>query len=193
METRMIKISEMKKREAEDGKIYLEGYFAKFNEPYYVFEDWVETISPRAFKNALDEKRDIKVLWNHDTNIPLGSTAAGTAVLKEDDIGLYGSVEINKNDTDAMNAYARVIRGDVSGCSFGFDIKEMAEEITDGIYRTTIKEVGPLYEVSPCTFPAYESTEIHARSKERMKELRKKKNSEWKEQMRKKLKGEQNA
>ena len=30
METRMIKISEMKKREAEDGKIYLEGYFAKF-------------------------------------------------------------------------------------------------------------------------------------------------------------------
>lgn len=194
MERRMFKISGMQKRETEDGKLLLEGYFAKFNEPYNVFDDWVETISPGAFKRALEEGRDVKVLWNHDTNIPLGSTGANTAMLKEDGIGLFGSVEINRNDTDAMNAYARVLRGDVTGCSFGFDIGEMTEEIDDeGIYRTTIKEALPLYEVSPCTFPAYKSTEIVARNREQVKEFKKKRADIWKSRMKKKLKGEQNA
>lgn len=194
MEQRTIKTLKMQKRETEDGKLFLEGYFAKFNEPYNVFEDWVETISPGAFKRAIEEGRDIKVLWNHDTNIPLGSTRAGTAMLKEDDIGLFGSVEINKNDTEALNAYARVLRGDVAGCSFGFDIGKMTEEIdAEGIYRTTIEEVSPLYEVSPCTFPAYESTEIAARTKMHMEDFKKKRAVIWKEEMKAKLKGEKNA
>ena len=191
MECRMMPISGMKKRESEDGKIYLEGYFAKFNEPYVVFDDWVETIRPGAFTNYLKKGKDVKILWNHNADIVLGSTAAGTAELEEDNLGLYGMVEINKNDTDAMNAYARVLRGDVSGCSFGFDIKELDEKIDDdGVYRTELIEIDPLYEVSPCTFPAYESTSIDARSRERIDNLRKRKLNRWKEEMHKKLKGE---
>ena len=93
-----------------------------------------------------------------------------------------------------MNAYARVLRGDVSGCSFGFDIKEFDERIDDdGVYRTELIEIEPLYEVSPCTFPAYESTNIDARSKERMDHFRKRKLEQWKETMRKKLKGEEDG
>lgn len=191
MECRMMPISGMKKRESEDGKIYLEGYFAKFNEPYVVFDDWVEIIRPGAFTNYLKKGKDVKILWNHNADIVLGSTAAGTAELEEDNLGLYGMVEINKNDTDAMNAYARVLRGDVSGCSFGFDIKELDEKIDDdGVYRTELIEIDPLYEVSPCTFPAYESTSIDARSRERIDNLRKRKLNRWKEEMHKKLKGE---
>lgn len=191
MERRMVEMSGMKKREAEDGKIYLEGYFARFNEPYQVFPDWVETIRQGAFKNYLESGRDVKILWNHNPDIVLGSTAAGTAELAENDKGLYGTVEINRSDTDAMNAYARVLRGDVSGCSFGFDVKEFDERIdNDGVYRTELIEIEPLYEVSPCTFPAYESTNIDARSKERMDHFRKQRLEQWKETMRKKLKGE---
>lgn len=194
MDYRMIEMSGMKKREADDGKIYLEGYFARFDEPYWVFPGWVEMIRKGAFKNYLESGKDVKVLWNHNPDIVLGSTAAGTASLTEDDEGLYGTVEINRSDTDAMNAYARVLRGDVSGCSFGFDIKEFDERIDDdGIYHTELIEIEPLYEVSPCTFPAYETTNIDARSRERMDSFRKRKLDRWKEEMRKKLKGEEDG
>jgi phage head maturation protease len=46
-----------------------------------------------------------------------------------------------------------------------------------------------LYEVSVCTFPAYEDTSISARSAQR-DELIKRKNEAWKEKMLSKLKGE---
>lgn len=190
-EQRILKIHSMKTREAEDGKIYLEGYFAKFNEPYYVCDDWVETILPGAFRDFLSKERDVKVLWNHNHDIVLGSTGNKTAMLKEDEVGLFGSVEINRADSEAMNAYARVSRGDVSGCSFGFDIGEMKEEIDDtGVYRTSIIKVNPLYEVSPCTFPAYPSTTISARCRERVGNLKRRKIDVWKKQMLKKIKEE---
>ena len=63
-------------------------------------------------------------------------------------------------------AYARVGRGDVRGCSFGFDIRAMEESWDeDGTYRTRLTDVD-LFEVSPCTFPAYKQTTVSARSAE---------------------------
>lgn len=73
---------------------------------------------------------------------------------------------INENDTDAMNLYARVQRGDVNQCSFGFDINEEEDEYrNDGSVHVTLKRV-TLYEVSCVTFPAYEDTAIQARRRE---------------------------
>jgi HK97 family phage prohead protease len=75
-------------------------------------------------------------------------------------------VKINPNDTDAMNIYERVKRGDVDQCSFGFNIiEEETDWRDDGTVKWTIKEVR-LFEVSPCTFPAYEQTGIQARKAE---------------------------
>ena len=116
MEHRILKMKNAKVRE-EGGRRYLEGYFAVFNEPYQVFDGWVETIERGAFARYLSTGEDTKVLWNHDSNIVLGSTENGTATLREDEIGLWGSVEINEGDQEAVNAHARVSRGDVSGCS----------------------------------------------------------------------------
>ncbi len=97
-------------------------------------------------------------------------------------------MEVKPDDSDAMNLYERVKRGDVDQCSFGFDIiDEETEFREDGSIHWTIKEV-ELYEVSPCTFPAYEETSIAARTKER-DDLLKRKNEAWKEKMIKKLKG----
>lgn len=163
---RTLKLSDVKLRTAENGNPVIEGYFAKYNQPYFVCSGWIEIIAPGAFDQVLRSGADVKVIWNHNADIVLGSTAAGTAELRSDDIGLWGRVEINPKDTEAMNCYERIKRGDVDGCSFGFDIKSFEEVYEDdGTYRTTITEVNPLYEVSPCTFPAYESTEIHARNK----------------------------
>lgn len=196
MEQRIMKMKDSKTRE-EGGKKYLEGYFAVFGEDYQVFDGWVETIERGAFARYLSSGEDTKVLWNHDSNIVLGSTGNGTASLREDEIGLYGVVEINENDSDAVGAYARVARGDVDGCSFGFDIGRQEEWWDEnGVYRTKITEVDPLYEVSPCTFPAYKATSISARAREKLEDAKKrleqereKKKIAWRDNMMARLKG----
>lgn len=183
----------------EGGRRYLDGYFSVFDEPYEVVPGWIETIARGAFARYLAEGKDTKVLWNHDTDVVLGSTSNGTASLREDEIGLFGSVEINENDQEALNVYARIQRGDVDGCSFGFDIARQEEWWDDeGVYHTRITEVDPLYEVSPCTFPAYKATSISAReklddAKARYEEAKNKKINEWRESMRARLKGEKNG
>lgn len=197
MQRRVMKMKDPKVREA-DGKKYLEGYFAVFGEVYRVWDGWVETIERGAFARYLASGNDVKVLWNHDSNIVLGSTGNGTAVLHEDEAGLYGTVEINESDRAAVDAYARVDRGDVDGCSFGFDVGKQEEWWDDeGVYHTKIIEVDPLYEVSPCTFPAYGATSISARACEGLEQAREKyeKASEkrrnvWRDEMRRRLKGE---
>lgn len=200
MEQRIMKMKNATIRE-DGGKKYLEGYFSVFGEPYQVWDGWVETIERGAFARYLASGSDVKVLWNHDSNIVLGSTSNGTASLREDETGLFGSVEINEGDQEALNGYARVARGDVDGCSFGFDIARQEEWWDDeGVYHTKILEVDPLYEVSPCTFPAYKATSISARNKDgleeakrRYEETKKQKMNEWRENMKKRMKGEKNG
>ena len=97
------------------------------------------------------------------------------------------SISINPKDTDAMNLYERVKRGDVSQCSFGFEIiREDTEIGEDGSVHWTIQEVR-LYEVSCCTFPAYENTNISAREEQR-KEILKRETEAWRAKMKGRLK-----
>ena len=197
MEHRIMKMKNAKIRE-ENGKRYLEGYFSVFGEPYQVWDGWIETIERGAFARYLASGNDVKVLWNHDSNIVLGSTGNGTASLMEDETGLFGTVEINENDSEAVSAYARVARGDVDGCSFGFDIARQEEWWDENdVYHTKITEVDPLYEVSPCTFPAYKATSISARNKEnfanakeRFEKAKEIKRNEWRSSMKIRLKGD---
>lgn len=171
----------------DSGALAIEGYFAVFNSNYEIAPGLSESIAPGAFDNTLSG--DIRALINHNTTLVLGRTKANTLQLRVDSHGLWGHIDINPNDTDAMNLYNRVQRGDVDQCSFGFDIvSEETDFREDGSIHWTIKEVD-LHEVSPCTFPAYEETNIAARTKER-DELLKRKNEAWKEKMLKKLKGE---
>lgn len=185
--------SEFKVREAETEKNpIIEGYFAVFDSIYDMGEGMTESIDSHAFDNALDA--DIRALTNHDTSLVLGRTKAGTLELRVDEHGLYGIVHVNPNDADAMNLYERVLRGDVDQCSFGFDIlSEETELHDDGSVHWTIKEVR-LYEVSVCTFPAYQETEVQARSAEKADLQAKKAEAEaeaWRTDMLNKLKGEQ--
>lgn len=150
-------------RDAE-GLKRIDGYFSVFNSDYQLFPGATESVDPHAFDNALGA--DIRCLIDHETRLVLGRTAANTLQLRVDDHGLWGSVLINEKDGDAMNLYARVERGDVSQCSFGFDILDEEEEVrSDGSVHWTIKAV-KLYEVSCVTFPAYTDTEISARRAE---------------------------
>ena len=151
----------------EDGdKPHISGYFAVFNSIYEIAPGMTESIAPGAFSRTLPGG-DIRALVNHDTTLVLGRTKAGTLELKEDARGLWGDVSINPNDVDAMNLYERVKRGDVDQCSFGFWIvSEETDFREDGSVHWNITDVD-LFEVSACTFPAYEATNISAREAQR--------------------------
>lgn len=147
-------------RDAEGGPI-IEGYFAVFNSDYEIWPGAIEQVAPGAFTSALGG--DVRALADHDTRIVLGRTAAGTLELREDDRGLFGTIKINPEDQEAMNLYHRVQRGDVTQCSFGFDIvAEDYEHRPDGSDLWIIRDV-VLYEVSVVTFPAYAETSVQAR------------------------------
>ena len=162
-ETRQIRSiqAELKTR-ADDGQdLTIEGYFAVFGRETELWPGAFEEIAPGAFGETLGN--DIRALINHDTTLVLGRNKAGTLELKTDSYGLWGRVKINPNDTDAVNVYERVKRGDVDQCSFGFNI--LAEETDwrdDGTVKWTVTKID-LHEVSVCTFPAYEETGVQAR------------------------------
>lgn len=169
----------------EDGdNLSIEGYFSVFNSNYEIGPGMSESIAPGAFSETLSG--DIRALINHDTTLVLGRTKAGTLTLKEDTRGLWGHIDINRNDVDAMNLYERVKRGDVDQCSFGFDIRSEDTDISEnGDVHWTITGVD-LYEVSCCTFPAYSETNISARSEQR-DEMKKRERDAWRAQMKERL------
>ena len=125
---------------------------------------------------------DIRALTNHDTTLVLGRTKANTLELKPDSHGLWGRIRVNPKDSDAVNTYERVKRGDVDQCSIGFLIRDEETEFhPDGSIHWTIKDV-ELFEVSICTFPAYEETSVSARHRD-ADELKKRADEAWKLKM----------
>lgn len=163
-ETRQCRSAPTQYRAAsEDGKRYIEGYFAVFGDIYELWPGATESIAPTAFDGALND--DIRALIDHRTELVLGRSnkSVHTLELRTDSYGLWGRIEVNDSDMDATNLYARLERGDVDQASFGFEIlDEETEYRDDGSVHWTIKKV-KLYEVSVCTFPAYEATSLNAR------------------------------
>ena len=154
----------------ETDEMKIEGYFVIFNSETKLFENYYEEISDKAFKDI--DLTDIRALADHDTAKVLGRTKSQTLSLSVDDKGLYGEITINKNDSEAVNLYERVKRGDIDQCSFGFNIlDETMDTRADGSTKWTITEI-ELFEVSVVTFPAYADTAVEARS-EQMKQLEK--------------------
>ena len=186
--TMMQRAAEFQTRE-DGGERYIEGYFATF-EGAYEMGDWgVERVDRNAFEQTLGD--DVRALVNHDTTLVLGRTTTGTLQLMTDDRGLFGRIRVNPNDQDAVNCYERVKRGDVSQCSFGFEILDQREErLPDGRVQWTLLRV-KLYEVSVCTFPAYEDTGASARARDR-DALTARELDAWRAEMKNKLKKEDN-
>lgn len=164
--------TQLRAKDSSDDLI-IEGYFVVFNRETELFPGAFEEIAPEAISDL--DGQDIRCLNNHDTQLVLGRTKSGTLDLRKDEKGLWGSVKINPDDTDAVNLYQRVKRGDVDQCSFGFEIvKEDVEHRDDGGIKWTIRDI-ILHEVSIVTFPAYSDTGVQARQKDkaRMLEARK--------------------
>ena len=188
MEHRYLTMHDIKTRDSYSDNPHIEGYFAVFGDVYEVWPGVTESIAPGAFTDSVSQ--DVRALYNHNSDVVLGRASAGTLHLRQDDRGLWGDIEINREDSEAMNVYRRIQRGDITGCSFGFEIeKESWQEKDDGTFHYTIEKVNPLYEVSPCAFPAYEATRISARGKE-LDAIKARAAQAWRDRMTARLKGE---
>lgn len=140
----------------------LTGYAAKFDSLSIPLFGFKEKIRRGAFADSL-KKDNVRALWNHNTDMVLGSTKNKTLKLEEDDKGL--KFELDLPDTQAgRDAAIMVSRGDVEGMSFAFGVlkEEWDEEDPKNVIRTLIKL--DLKEISPTAFPAYPKTKVIARS-----------------------------
>ncbi|MEX1599536.1 HK97 family phage prohead protease [Enterococcus sp. C32] len=167
-------------REETSGEKIIEGYFAVFNQETELWPGAFEEISPEAFNGSLSN--DIRALTNHETTLVLGRNKSGTLKLSVDSRGLWGQITINENDSDALNLYERVKRGDVDQCSFGFNIlNEETDWREDGTVKWLLKEID-LHEVSVVTFPAYEDTGVQARHTQ-LEQYREKQTKQWRKKL----------
>lgn len=149
------------------------GYAAVFNSFSEDLGGFKEIIRPGAFRDAISTGQDVRGLYNHDPNMVLGRTAAGTLRLSEDKKGLR--YEIDAPDTQqARDLTALLKRGDVSGSSFAFTVRGTDGDDWRQEGDVTIREIRSvdLYDVGPVTYPAYTATvsEAAKRSLERFRE-----------------------
>lgn len=183
---RFFSIQNIETRETDQGDPIIDGLFVVYDSPYQVCEGGTESIARGALTDALTG--DIRALYNHNTDLVLGRTSAGTLHLEDTEAGLHGSITINREDSAAMDAYARIKRGDITGASFGFDIEKETRTVhDDGSVHWTIEKISPLYEISPCVFPAYEATRITARGQE-IETMKQRQREAWAAKMINKLK-----
>ena len=140
---------------------------------------WFDEVIERG---ALDGANltDVRFLVNHDkSRIPLArsrrNNGNSTMQMSVDMYGLNLDYVLldTENNSEARALYSAVQRGDISGMSFMFSIDEERWENLESDHPTRhILKIGTVVEVSAVTFPAYESTEIYARSKEALENAR---------------------
>lgn len=153
----------------EDGQTHLTGYTAR----YGILSDnlgtaqrpWKERIMPGAFTKALQSADDIKHLQNHNPDIVLGSTKAGTTKLTEDARGLHFDTVLDVEDNMFARAVASSVRRrDVTGQSFGMIVSKGGDKwITEnGIDVREIHNIDVFWDLSTVTNPAYPATSVNA-------------------------------
>ena len=151
---------------ASADKPLIEGYAAVYNVLTDLGYGYREKVNPSAFLRAIAEKQDVRGLFNHDANIVLGRTKSGTLRMSSDNTGLHFECDVNEQDPQAMSARAKILRGDVDQCSFAFScVKDSVVYNDDGTMDRELLDVD-LFDVSPVTYPAFDTTSCEARSVE---------------------------
>ena len=163
LEYRVLSAEGLELRATGEGPGTLRGYAAKFNKNSVDLGGFVEQIRSGAFTNAI-KVSDVRGLVNHDANMLLGRSSAGTLRLSENDIGLQFDLDLP--DTQPGRDIAESVRRkDITGCSFAFTTKiDEWTYVDDGPDRREIVEVEELFDVGPVTYPAYPDTTVAARS-----------------------------
>ena len=147
---------------ARDEKRTIGGYAAKFNTESKNLGGFIEKINPGFFNRSRSRSwPDVVARYNHDDNMLLGTTAAGTLRLMVDDIGLEYEVDPPASRQDILEL---VQRGDVTKSSFAFQVDEDDWTMSDQGFPMRSLLNGRLVDVAPVNTPAYEDTSAGLRS-----------------------------
>lgn len=170
LETRIYSAAKELRVTSAAGVRKLEGYAAVFDkESELIWGMFREVIMPGAFAAALSrEDLDVRALHNHDANLLLGRSKSGTLRLKEDDTGLWCSIDLPKGNLGEQIGES-VARGDLTQMSFAFTLAEGGDRwVWEKGAEDPKRIIGPngveeLRDVCTATYPAYPDTEINAK------------------------------
>lgn len=147
---------------AEGERRTIGGYAAKFERFSQNLGGFVEKIDRGFFnKSRGDGWPGVIARYNHDDNMLLGTSAAGTLRLDLDDTGLVYEVDPPRSREDV---YELVQRGDVRQSSFAFICFEDDWGMTEQGFPMRTLVSGRLLDVAPVNTPAYEDTSVALRS-----------------------------
>jgi HK97 family phage prohead protease len=153
----------------KDGEPHIVGKSPVFSSLSEDLGGWREIIAPEAFDEVLPTA-DIRGRYDHD--LVLGRTTNGTLALSREADGIAYDITINKNDQEAMAAYARVARGDVNGAMFMVaEGGDKWEKRPDGMVVRTVVKAAALLDVGPVPYPAYPASTANASIRSKIQEL----------------------
>jgi HK97 family phage prohead protease len=148
--------------EASSDGMSFTGYAAVFDSPSEPLP-FTEVIKGGAFQRSLKSRNEIKLFMNHNTDVVLGSSRAGTLRLSEDSRGLLAEADL-PDTTAGRDLSVLMQRGDVNSMSFGFSVPPRGDKWSEDGATRELHQVR-LHEVSIVTgFPAYQSTTASVRS-----------------------------
>lgn len=130
--------------------------------------DYIEVIEPGALTEA--DISDVLLTVNHNLNdIPLARSKGGqpgeTMQLSVNNYNCKITAQLDvENNPQARALHSAVARGDITGMSFMFHVKEDSWERENDVLVRHIQKIDKVIDVSAVTIPAYPSTSISARS-----------------------------
>jgi HK97 family phage prohead protease len=148
---------DMEIRAVGDG-LSFRGYAAVFASQSEDLGGFREVIRAGAFSKTLKDKAGVRMLWNHNDDVVLGSTKSKTLRLTEDERGLLAEADLPNSEWGRPVAEA-LRRGDIDAMSFGFMVRR--DTWPDKNTRELVEV--RLIEVSPVVWPAYPATSATVR------------------------------
>ncbi len=153
--TREAKSFHFQIKDFDDAQGIVRGYLSTFDN----VDEGGDRVRPGAFKRTLQnkfaykQKHDMKylmpLLWQHDTNSPIG----GYTDAKEDSIGLFVEIQLDLDVQQGQEAYSGLKKGYIFQQSMGYDcLQSEYVKDADGQMVRDLLEVR-LWEGSVVTFP----------------------------------------
>lgn len=148
----------------DDNKKILEGYAVTFDSPTVLYEidgvEYKEIIKKSAFDNA--NFKDCCLKYNHgDSAFILARTRGGSLEINVDDYGLKFRATL-PDTSSAKDIYELVKGGLIDRCSFAFRCEEDSYDRES--HTRTILKIKRVYDLSVVDIPAYDDTNVEARS-----------------------------
>ncbi len=149
---------------AADGenKAVVEGYAAVFDTPTVLYSvegvDYKEEIASTAF--ASTEMQDVVMNYNHGGK-PVARTKNGTLTLSVDSRGLKVTADLSGTE-EGRRLYEEIKGGYIDKMSFAFVVSEDA--YNSDTHTRRIIGIKRLFDVAAVDRPAYDATDISARS-----------------------------